>query len=198
MTLRIRTNYRVDSVSLEVVQMTVSMSTKQDRERVGSRTAPRFVSLLVGNLIGVALAALWWAVRPEFRSPIWMGAYPLFALGAAVGVIFTAAEYSFLRRVAPRFPRMWVQVLIVLAASPLVGIFVAAVYYFAVPTSQSMGDGLWAVAALAGLTAFAAAAFCAVVGRVLAGFFDKHRASAWVLFGCAALYLLTVPFFVYR
>lgn len=174
------------------------MSTKQDRARAGSSSAPKFVSLLLGNLIGVAIAALWWASRPEFNSPLWIGAYPFFALGAAVGVLFTAVEYGFLRRVAPRFPRTWVQVLMVLAASPIVGIFVGAVDYFVLAASPSVGDGRWALAALVGVVAFVAAAFCAVVGRVLAGYFDRHRRSAWVGIGCVALYLLIVPFFVYR
>lgn len=160
-----------------------------------ARERARFLPLLAGNLIAVALIAVLFCAQFHGPTPLWLLQAPYFATGALVAVALTPLELLLLKRLQRHVPNVFIEALVTAIASILLGIpggLLIGLISALDPRSFVGADlsGLGAYIIIGGLFVAAAGFICALVGRLVAAFLVRLSWAPFTVLGAAALNLL--------
>ncbi|PZQ87398.1 MAG: hypothetical protein DI534_14375 [Leifsonia xyli] len=151
-----------------------------------ARDRVRFLTLLAGNLVAVALLAVVFCAQFRGLAPLWLLQAPYFAVGAAITLALTPLELLLLRRIRRRAPNAFIEALLAAITSTLVGIpggLLIGLIGALGPRSFVGQDlnGLGTYIIVGGFMAAAACFICVLLGRLVAAFLGRVRWLAFVV-----------------
>lgn len=168
-----------------------------------ARERARFLPLLAGNLIAVALLAILFCAQFRGPTPLWLLQAPYFATGALVAIALTPLELLLLRRLHRHVPNVFIEALLAAITSTLVGIpggLLIGLIGALDPHSFVEADlnGLGAYIAIGGLFVAAACFFCTLIGRLAAALLRRARWAPAIVLGVAGLDLILAVVYLLR
>lgn len=172
------------------------MTTTIDRERIG------LLPLLAGNLVVVGLlAVLFCAGLRSSADPVWFLQAPYFALGAIVALATLPLELWLLRRLRAHTRGVFLEGLLLAAASLLLGIPGGLIIAGLSALGPHTGPGptvesLWGYFVISGFAVAFACFVCTLIGRLIAELMARFRVLEYAVLVIALLNLVLASVFI--